>query len=488
MLRREELGAALSQLRDVVGLSIDECAVRLGVERDQLQHLEGGAIDVTLLDQLAHLYGLDVDDLSEGLFRASGDTDGATVFLLQGDYQDFDANDLGVLSRAMLAARRMTVLGGAPGAAALRSRLEFVPVAPAAPNRVDAARQGYKLARLVRRRLGLGGEPLADVGELLEERLGVAVLVEPLESTRLRAASIVDAGLAGAAAVLGAHDPEREGNPVLARVYLAHELCHILFDPAAPGMVRLALDDLRGGASYATIDALLESRAKGFAAELLLPLDGLQALFGSPAATSDPGEAKSMIRRAREHFGTSHKIAANHLENLGFVSKLLRFELTQSTGQVAAPPTTRLPAASSPPCRLQELLAGLAPLPAASDPVAEAREAAAHVVAGLGREAIAAALDAVARSRPIEATDLLVQHLDDLLTLAEWGAAGRLLDELDAARFPPAVLTGVLTVTLRARTEIGGARRSYFERVRQALSVTWQLSEEQVAAVDKRLR
>ncbi|MDP3273675.1 MAG: XRE family transcriptional regulator [Deltaproteobacteria bacterium] len=491
MLTQNELGAALGELRELVGLSTDECSARIGVAAQDLQRVEQGHLDMSVIEQLAQLYGLDVDDLSDGAFRASEDTRGATVFLLQGAYQEFDAGDIATLSRAILAARYMTSLGGSEGAALLRTRLELVPTPAAGPWRADAARQGYLLAREVRRKLALEGEPLADIGELLEERLGIAVVVESLKSPHLRAASIVDAGRAAAAAVLGAADPEREANPALARVYLAHELCHILFDPAAPGMVRLALDDRldtrrsRGRGSFGSSqDALLESRAKGFAAEFLLPHQGLVQLLGTPADTCVLAEARTMIQRAREHFGTPQEIAANHLENLGFVSKDLRLEL----GRLPAPPApaTRLPGMSKPPIRLERLSAH--GLTMTKNAVLEARNMAAQVVSEIGSDVLGSALAAVGRNRPLEATDKLVDLFDGLLASGQLKAASRILEELDPSKFPPGVLTGVLAVTLPAKTELGEARTKYFDRVRVALAATWQLPQDRIEAIEKRLR
>ena len=60
----------------------------------------------------------------------------------------------------------------------------------------------------------------------------------------------------------------RRTNAVLARVYLAHELCHVLFDPSDGGL-HIVLDV----GSDRDVQAA-EQRARAFAAELLLPLPG----------------------------------------------------------------------------------------------------------------------------------------------------------------------------------------------------------------------
>jgi hypothetical protein len=98
------------------------------------------------------------------------------------------------------------------------------------------AQQGYALARRVRGVLGCQSEPLEDMRALLEDEFGIAVLLSPLATKRLPAVSARSAARQGAAVVLNASDEDRHKNPLLDRVHLAHELCHILFDPKESGV------------------------------------------------------------------------------------------------------------------------------------------------------------------------------------------------------------------------------------------------------------
>ncbi len=438
--------------------------------------------------------------------------EGSTVFLLHGAYQDFDAMDLGVLDRAMRAARSMAALS-APSdrGERLQRRLQFVPVGPAGPNPADAARQGYKLARWVRTKLNLGGEPIEDMRSLLEDRLGIAVVVDDLASADLRAASILDAHRASAAAVLASGDPDRQKNPTLARVYLAHELGHLLFDPGAPGSVRLALDDRiqdRGGRAPGSSSPAtrLESRAKGFAAELLIPLEGITALCGAPAtAVSSLTDARAMVTEVRERFRTPWEIATYHLGNLGFIQKELMFDLRQEGPMSSsAPCVTSLPPAGAIPLRLQALLAAqlsepgprigafelstvdVAPMPPWY--VAAAQRATVTAMDNLSTDAMAAVARALDNGREIEAVDVLVGHFDDLFLASEFEAAGRALARLDAHKLPPKVLTGILMVTAHARQQLGSARDEFLTRVQSALSETWNLRPEATESVVRRLK
>lgn len=510
MERRVDLGRALAQLRSLLGLSLDACAGRLGIATERLLAAERGDIDYAALEGIAKLYAFDEEQLGEGMIIPLEGVEGSTVFLLHGARQDFDATDLGVLDRAMRAARLMTSLSIASDES-LRRRIQFAPAPPAGPRPADAARQGYRFARLVRAKLELGGEPIEDMRSLLEEKFGIAVVVDNLVSTDLRAASILDAHRAAAAAVLASHHPDRDTNPTLARVYLAHELCHLLFDPGAPGSVRLALDDRltehpnRSGAA-AGGNALLESRAKGFAAEFLIPLNGVTALLGAATGQVSLDVARTMVIKVREHFGTSWDIATFHLHNLGFIQKELKFELQRdkpSTPSVRY--ITSLPSAGATPLRLEELLAVQAAQPAPklttrelssttadvtpTPPwyVAAAQSAAVMAMDELSAEAIEAAAHAVEHGRELDAVDLLVEHFDELFLAGEFEAARRMFPRLDPQKLTPKVLTGVLMVSAHAREELGEARVEFFARAQSALAEKWKLSSETIQSVVRRL-
>lgn len=506
MERLADLGRALANLRSLLGLSIDECAFRIETTPERLAAAEQGDIDLAALEGIARLYALDENELREGMVMPIEGVRGSTVFLLQGAYQDFDARDLGVLDRAMRAARLMTALSASSDKGErLRRRLQFVPVAPAGPQPADAARQGYRLARLVRSKVQLGGEPIEDMRSFLEERLGIAVIVDDLASIDLRAASILDAHRAAAAAVLACDDQDRAKNPTLARVYLAHELGHLLFDPGAPGTVRLALDDnlhWRASRSGTRLNnnSLLESRAKGFAAEFLIPLEGVSALLGVPTIpVSSLRDAKAMVTAVRDRFGTPWEIATYHLRNLGFIEQQLLFDLLNDKS--SAPSlrhTTSLPQAAETPILLAELIetisaagelsgtaADVAPIPPWY--VGAARHATVTAMDDLNWAAIDGASRALKRNREIEAVDLLVEHFDDLFLAGEFEAARRALARLDPHKLTPKVLTGVLMVSAHARDELGGARVEFFNRVQSALAETWRLPPESIEAVVRRL-
>ncbi|EYF05910.1 ImmA/IrrE family metallo-endopeptidase [Chondromyces apiculatus] len=469
---------------------------------------EQGHIEPGVLEGLARLWALDEEEFRGGkvapIERVEG-IGGATVFLLHGTYQDFDARDLGALERAMRAGRSLTAHMAAAGEVErLCRRIQFVPTPPAGPRPADAARQGYKLARHARAKLLLGGEPIGDIRVLLEEQLGIAVLVDHLVTKHLCAASICDAHGAAAAAVLEEDDADRHENPALTRVYLAHELCHLLFDPGAPGGIRLALDDRPDESSSprTSTNTLLESRAKGFAAEFLIPFEGLQRLLRPPKEITDFQEAQAMVAKVRDHFSTPWEIAAYHLNNVRFIARSLSLSLRKN--KLPAPPNqlaTSLPAARGTPLLLDALRAsgrtpdpsfGMSPSREVDETYArpayvdEARSTTAAARDDSSSRVLKEALALCAAGRDIAAVDLLVDHLDDLFDAGEFQVARRALELLDPHKLTPKVLTGVLMVSDHMREQLGEARARFFERVRSALADTWSLDPERIERVTQR--
>jgi transcriptional regulator with XRE-family HTH domain len=327
-------------VRERESCSLEDLADRSGVPSSVLVALERGqpSITTTQLDEVARALSLDPTALLNGreVPRRM-----PSFFLRHAPMQDFDNRDGAVLDDALEQSRSLGNLRSSLGEppSALRAGIFAQRIAPV--DRSDApAQDGYRLARDVRRWLGNHAEPLGDIVALLEECFGVAVVVRSLESNRVTAAG-VRADVC-AAIVLNARDVQRAANPLLARVYLSHELCHVLFDPS-PGGLQIAVDSIADRKAETA-----EQRARAFAAELLLPLAGLTQLLGSPRALDETQTALDLIAKARSRFGTPHEIAANHLCNLQFIDMRLRewLEATRTTF-TGVPPAT-LPADGAP--------------------------------------------------------------------------------------------------------------------------------------------
>jgi Zn-dependent peptidase ImmA (M78 family)/transcriptional regulator with XRE-family HTH domain len=315
----ERIASIVKAARERAKLSLDGVSRESGVALDTLVLLERGqpGVATTELFDVARVLSLDPVGLLRGheVCRAI-----PSIFLRHAGHQDFDDRDHELLDDALGAGRALASLRSKLGEppAALQANV-FEQAAVAADRPEAPALDGYQRARFVRSWLENTGEPLGDLGVLVEQRFGVAVLMRALATARSTAASVRAEDVA--AIVIHAHDLYRKKNPLLARVHLAHELCHILFDPSEGGL-HIVVDLDAGRKVHAA-----EQRARAFAAELLLPRKGLVALIGDPRSVSDPGLAIALVSKARSYFGTPHEIAANHLCNLKFIDLQLRDHL-----------------------------------------------------------------------------------------------------------------------------------------------------------------
>jgi Zn-dependent peptidase ImmA (M78 family) len=286
------------------------------------------------LDDIAEVLALDPVALlrGEAVLRSM-----PSVFLRHSPAQDFRERDGEVLDEALEQGRSVVSLRATLGEAPLGLQAEVFRQREASADSTEApAQDGYRLAREVRRWLGDVSGPLGDMRALLEEKFGIAVVVRRLESSRVTAVAI----RAGSAAtvVLNAADLNRSLNPLITRVYLAHELCHALFDPS-PGGLHIVIDSSVDRKNHSA-----EQRANAFAAELLLPREGLAQMFDTGAVFVGISAALGIVERARSRYGTPHEIAVNQLCNRGFIEKRLRERLiADGTTFVGAPPVTTLP-------------------------------------------------------------------------------------------------------------------------------------------------
>jgi Zn-dependent peptidase ImmA (M78 family) len=319
------IGEVVARVRVRRGLATAELAARIERDVDIIERLEAGqpGVTTTQLDAIAAALGIDSGALRRG---EEIERPVPSVFLLHHqEMQDFRDEDLAILDDAIEQARDLCALGRVlreldatwPGATFKRS---------AAPHDASdaAARHGYQLATELRRRLQRATEPLRDLRAVAEEELAVVVLRRRLST---RGACAVKAGDAAAIVLNGsAHQFDAR-----TRAAIAHELCHVLHDPDREG-VHVVLDLETDRNAHAN-----EQRARGFAAELLLPRAGLNGLFGVPRDVREQAAAVEMVTGAMDHFGASWQITANHLCNHGFVDRSLRAWLEALEAHALAP-------------------------------------------------------------------------------------------------------------------------------------------------------
>ena len=481
----EGTGARLRSLRLIRGWSIENCAEATGLAASAVEAVERGEAIGEHLEALARCHGLSVELLQEDRVGPAGAGE-FSIFLLQGAYQDFESQDVPMFERTLGYARRLSaeVLPGESGLALRRSML---PSRPAGPAPKQAAVQGHRLARVVRERLGLGDQPVGDLRELCEDRLGVPVLVDEFV-TELRAASVVDVGRSAAAIILSGQDPARERNPVLARVYLAHELAHVLFDPLAPGQVLLALDnsmDGRNQMSGSRLNGLYESRAKGFAAEFLLPRSGLVGELGEPVSVAGARDAAALVEHVQQRFSTPWELTVNHLVNHGFIARELREVLVSSPAFRRAVPadSTTLPAPGAPP----RCLFGREAREHDPDLAWASRDAALRAAGNVANLWVQESQAHARAGRPRAAADSLCDRLDALLSADELDLAKKLLEAVDPDQTEPIVLTGLMTVLASVPEALSAPRRQFAAAAFQSLETTYAWTAERVQRMRARV-
>lgn len=331
----KEIGATIAMERARQGLRTGD----LGVDAAVVEAIEAGrpGLTTTQLERIASALQIDALSLRAGEIKLRPTP---SVYLRHRSvHQDFDSADASVLDAALEHARSRNglalLVGDDPGIFPGR-RIEPRGVAADAPN--AAAHQGYQLARELRRAVANDADALADLRQLAESACGVTLLVR-------RLATIGSSELAikadNAAAIVLA--PVTHLREPVARVWIAHGLCHLLFDPDAGGVHVVVDFDGERQVQQA------EQRARAFAAELLLPRAGLQKLAGAPAGVGGEAAARNLVAMARDAFGSTWQVAANHLCNLGFIAPELRGWLErQQPPALSRPWTTSLPPVGGP--------------------------------------------------------------------------------------------------------------------------------------------
>ncbi len=299
-MRHQDLGRRIARARERRGLTQAQLAQAVDLSQSAISRIESGvrAVDSLELARIAAEIGVSVLELLEE--RPLPDELLAFAGRLQA------ARAPGAVDRArrrvteLLELHRLLSDLGVPP-----ERAPEIPISPLSRGG-RAIDQGAELARRARTHLGLGDEPLPDLVELLEERLGVHVAVEPLpEGVEGLCIRLEDFCLALV-----------RSQPVVGRerFTLAHELGHLLAGDAEP----LHLDEQLFG------QGLQEIRANAFAAHFLMPEAGLRKRV---RGRSVDGQVVCELQYA---FGVSLEALLWHLRNLSLIDEPTQRELQAS--------------------------------------------------------------------------------------------------------------------------------------------------------------
>ncbi len=337
-LTREELGRRIRSARESCGVTQEQLGEAIELSRIAISQIEAGGRSVSSieLDRIAHAVGRDIkaffadafveQDALAALFRTEAQL--AEQAELRRALQDCLA-----LGREMTNLERLLEIDRAQLRAATHEL-------PAPRSRWDAIQQGQRVATDERQRLGLGASPIGDPVELLESqgvRTGLVTLPGNISGLTLWDDKI------GIFVVINNEHPA-----LRRRFSLAHEYAHVLVDRERSGAISRAENRTE----------LIEVRANAFAAEFMMPADGvaqfIQALGKGSASRAqvsvfDGADVVQVEQRAApgsqtiqlydaallaHHFGVSRISALYRLKNLRLIDEreFQRMKSEEDTG------------------------------------------------------------------------------------------------------------------------------------------------------------
>ena len=303
----------------------DDAAKHLGVSRPTFVQIEAGNRSVSSLelDKLAYLFGRDIREFVADAFH---EEDSLTALFRAQPAVVGEPEVLNKLRECMALGRELTNLERLVGIDRDLSAVASYPF-PTPKARWEAVQQGQRLAEEERRRLGLGHAPLPDISELLESqgvRTGLVDLPNDVSGLTLSDRKV---GLFVVAN--GVHHYLRR------RFSFAHEYAHVVADRDRSGLI----------SQTSARDDLIEVRANAFAANFLMPEDGVRQFVaglgkGKPSrlfaevfdeagylnveGRSEPGtqtiQLYDLVQLAH-HFGVSRLSALFRLRNLRLLTE-----------------------------------------------------------------------------------------------------------------------------------------------------------------------
>jgi transcriptional regulator with XRE-family HTH domain len=324
-ITQQELGRRIRTAREACRMTQDEAAKHLGVSRPTFVQIEGGNRSVSSLelDKLAYLFGRDIrefigesfqeEDTLAALFRAQTEVVGQPAVLEKLRECMSIGSELTNLERLVGIDRDLAAVAS----------YTF----PPPKTRWDATQQGQRLAEEERRRLGLGIGPLPDLAELLESqgvRTGLIDLPDDVSGLTLSDREV------GLFVVVN-----RRHHYLRRRFSVAHECAHVVADRERFGRISRTSER----------DDLIEVRANEFAANFLMPEEGVRQFVaglgkGKPSRAyaevydeagsldvegrTEPGTQTLQLYdvvQFAHHFVVSRRSALFRLRNLRLVSE-----------------------------------------------------------------------------------------------------------------------------------------------------------------------
>lgn len=255
-ITQQELGRRIRAAREACRMTQDAAAKHIGVSRPTFVQIEAGKRSVSSLelDKLAFLFGRDIREFVASDFQQEDSL--AALFRAQASVVG-EPEVLDKLRECMALGRELTNLERLVGLDRDVSAVATYPF-PTPKTRWEAIQQGQRLAEEERRRLGLGFGPLPVMTELLESQGVRTALVELPNDV---------SGLTLSDRKVGLFVVANDVHHYLRRRFsFAHEYAHVLADRDRSGLI----------SQTSARDDLIEVRANSFAANFLMPEDGVR--------------------------------------------------------------------------------------------------------------------------------------------------------------------------------------------------------------------
>jgi Zn-dependent peptidase ImmA (M78 family)/DNA-binding XRE family transcriptional regulator len=322
MITQLELAKRLRRARVNVGLSQDDVAAELGVLRPTISQIESGNRGVSSIElvRLASLYRRPLVSFFDEDFEEALSEDPLTLLFRAVELKPGDMWVVEEFENFCHAYRDLEKLLGLEGE---KDPLPDYGEIGEPHNKLEAIRQGEKVADEERRRLGLGDDPIRDVFELLEGQ-GVCLFVRPLRESGISGLFLYDKKIGPCILINGVEHPSR------LTFDAAHEYAHVLLDRRLRAHVTLS-------GQPEEHEELLEVRANRFAAAFLMPAEGIERFLWDLDMVRGRHRSDVVdILYLQRTFGVSYQAALYRLQNLSWIDQAKRKELGDEQPEVLA--------------------------------------------------------------------------------------------------------------------------------------------------------
>ncbi len=307
----QQPGKRIRWWREHLGISVSALAKRTGISASEIERLEKNVSRISASNVARICTALSLDEYKVGLEEITQqERDRGYRFKeLQSDHDEFGSrltasSALSLLEDAWLVSKQNKLRKMLGRAHCYRSKFDPDPNY-GSPN-FPAWRVGYELAVRTREILGIPEDrPIENLRDLVEKRLEIPLIQDELSP-----------GISGATVQLGqdrgivVNVKGNQHNPLSARLTIAHELGHLLWDPDQE-LKTLVVDRnaMFSIAPWSEKSTYVEQRANAFAVEFLAPRAVVKRRY--PIQEGPPENIYEFLNE----FGVSFTAARYHIWN-----------------------------------------------------------------------------------------------------------------------------------------------------------------------------